>query len=107
MCSTTTMKQHYIIIFLFLFLFCAPILSVAQFGLPAGFELKKFQENENESFYFDYQGNKMPLSENFTARVPLVSGEINDENSKDLNELFRFIYDDDFLKKNMLETTCV
>ena len=52
MCSTTTMKQHYIIIFLFLFLFCAPILSVAQFGLPAGFELKKFQENENESFYF-------------------------------------------------------
>jgi cell division protein FtsQ len=39
--------------------------------------------DENDSFYFDYQGNKMPLSENFTARVPLVSGEINDENSKD------------------------
>jgi hypothetical protein len=51
-CSTTTMKQHYIIIFLVLFLICAPILSVAQFGLPAGFELKKFQENENEAFYF-------------------------------------------------------
>ena len=58
--------------------------------------------DENGSFYFDYQGNKMPLSENFTARVPLVSGEINDENSKDLNELFRFIYDDDFLKKNII-----
>ena len=28
--------------------------------------------DENASFYFDYQGNKMPLSENFTARVPLV-----------------------------------
>jgi cell division protein FtsQ len=58
--------------------------------------------DENGSFYFDYQGNKMPLSENFTARVPLVSGEINDENSKDLNKLFRFIYDDDFLKKNII-----
>ena len=58
--------------------------------------------DENDSFYFDYQGNKMPLSENFTARVPLVSGEINDENSKDLNKLFRFIYDDDFLKKNII-----
>ncbi len=56
----------------------------------------------NGSFYFDYQGNKMPLSENFTARVPIVSGAINDENSKDLNNLFRFIYDDAFLKKNII-----
>jgi len=58
--------------------------------------------NENESFYFDYQGNKIPLSENYTARVPLVTGDINDDNSKDLNKLFRFIYDDDFLKKNII-----
>jgi fructosamine-3-kinase len=29
------------------------------------------------SFYIDYEGNKMPLSANYTARVPLVSGEIN------------------------------
>ena len=58
--------------------------------------------NEYGSFYFDYQGNKMPLSENFTARVPLVSGAINDKNSKDLNKIFRFIYDDAFLKKNII-----
>lgn len=58
--------------------------------------------NEYGSFYFDYQGNKMPLSENFTARVPLVSGAINDKNSKDLNKIFRFIYDDVFLKKNII-----
>ena len=58
--------------------------------------------DENGSFYFDYQGNKMPLSENFTARVPLVSGAINDKNSKDLNKIFRFIYDDAFLKKNII-----
>lgn len=55
-----------------------------------------------ESFYIDYQGGKMPLSNNFTARVPLVSGEIKEKNAKKLNELFRFIYDDDFLRKNIV-----
>ena len=30
----------------------------------------------DRSFYIDYEGNKMPLSDNFTARVPLVSGAI-------------------------------
>ena len=58
--------------------------------------------DEYGSFYFDYQGNKMPLSENFTARVLLVSGAINDKNIKDLNTIFRFIYDDAFLKKNII-----
>jgi cell division protein FtsQ len=58
--------------------------------------------DRGDSFYLDYQGNKMPLSHNFTARVPLVSGEINKENSLALTELFRMIYDDDFLKKNII-----
>ena len=56
----------------------------------------------NDSFYIDYKGNRMPLSANFTARVPLVSGEINKKNSEDLAELFRIIYDDAFLKKNII-----
>lgn len=58
--------------------------------------------DEKGSFYYDYQGNPMPLSDNFTARVPLVSGEINKENRKDLNDLFRYIFDDAFLKKNII-----
>ena len=58
--------------------------------------------NENGSFYIDYQGNIMPLSEHYTARVPLVSGEINKENSKELTDLFRLIYNDEFLKKNII-----
>ncbi len=58
--------------------------------------------SENGSFYIDYQGNTMPLSEFYTARVPLVSGEINKENSKDLFGLFRIIFDDEFLKKNII-----
>ena len=54
------------------------------------------------SFYIDYEGNRMPLSTNFTARVPLVSGGINKNNDEDLAELFRAIYDDAFLKKNII-----
>ncbi len=56
----------------------------------------------DDSFYIDYKGDRMPLSTNFTARVPLVSGEINKKNSEDLAELFRIIYDDAFLKKTSL-----
>lgn len=58
--------------------------------------------DENGSFYIDYQGNVMPLSDLNTARVLLVSGGINKKNSKALSELFRTIYNDDFLKKNII-----
>ena len=58
--------------------------------------------NENQSSYIDYQGNMMPLSDCFTARVPVISGEINKENSQNLFDLFRKIYDDEFLKKNII-----
>lgn len=57
--------------------------------------------NERSSYYIDYEGNKMPLSDNFSARVPLVVGEINDENRKELTVVFQKIHDDDFLKKNI------
>ncbi|SHG09068.1 cell division protein FtsQ [Flavobacterium segetis] len=58
-------------------------------------------ENGN-SFYIDYKGDSMSLSTNFTARVPLVSGKINKNNNEDLAALFRLIYDDSFLKKNII-----
>ncbi len=54
------------------------------------------------SFYIDYKGNRMPLSANFTARVPLVSGGVNVKNNDELAEFFRVIYDDAFLKKNII-----
>ena len=54
------------------------------------------------SFYIDYKGNTMPLSANFTARVPLVLGVIRKQNSEALAELFQKIYDDEFLKKNII-----
>jgi cell division protein FtsQ len=58
--------------------------------------------NDEGSFYIDYEGDRMPLSENFTARVPLVSGVINKKNNEELAQLFRVIYDDDFLRKNII-----
>jgi cell division protein FtsQ len=58
--------------------------------------------DEAGSFYVDYEGNSMPLSDNFTARVPLISGEINDENIKKLSEVLKVIYNDEFLKKNII-----
>src|SRR6476661_1829098 len=33
--------------------------------------------DEKGSFYIDSEGNKMPLSDNYTARVPLLSGAIS------------------------------
>lgn len=56
----------------------------------------------NDSFYIDYEGGVMPLSDNFTARVPLVTGAINRINNENLVQLLRVIYDDDFLKKNII-----
>lgn len=58
--------------------------------------------DDSGSFYIDYKGNRMPLSTNFTARVPLISGGINIKNNDDLADLFRIIYDDAFLKKNII-----
>ncbi len=54
------------------------------------------------SFYIDYQGGIMPLSDEYTARVPIISGEISKENKEELNKLLRFVYNDDFLKKNII-----
>lgn len=53
------------------------------------------------SFYIDYNGKTMPLSELYTARVPLVSGAV-DPKKPELMNVFRSINDDDFLKKNII-----
>ena len=56
----------------------------------------------DKSFYIDYKGDKMLLSQNYTARAPPDSGEINKKNSEKIAELFRIIYNDEFLKKNII-----
>ncbi len=53
------------------------------------------------SFYIDGQGETMPLSGLHTARVPLVSGKVNVKD-QELMRVFRMIFEDDFLKKNII-----
>jgi len=55
----------------------------------------------SQSYYLDYKGHKMPLSETETARVPLVTGEVSKADPKRLRSLLDYIYDDNFLKKNI------
>lgn len=57
---------------------------------------------ETGSFYIDYEGNKMPLSDNYTARVPLLSGQISAVKREKLSEVLSTISKDDFLKKNII-----
>jgi cell division protein FtsQ len=54
------------------------------------------------SFYIDYQGNTMPLSPLHSARILSVSGEFDSKKNQNLVDLFRLIYEDDFLKKNII-----
>ncbi len=56
----------------------------------------------NSSFYIDYQGTEMPLSSNFSARVPLVTAQVTPENKPELVTLLKYIYQDEFLAKNII-----
>ena len=75
--------------------------GVLKAGVRQNTPIARIIDNEG-SFYIDYEGNRMPLSTNFTARVPLVSGGINKNNNEDLAQLLRIIHDDPFLKKNII-----
>ena len=57
--------------------------------------------SDNDSYYLDYKGNKMPLSENFSARVPFVMGAILEKTKEDYVYLFNEIHKDEFLSKNI------
>jgi cell division protein FtsQ len=59
--------------------------------------------NENGSYYLDNKGDKVPLSENFTPRVPVYYGVINANEVKQLVSLFDFIDKDEMLKQNIVD----
>lgn len=61
--------------------------------------------NKTSSFYIDYKGNRMPLSDNFSAQVPLVYGSSNSAYSEKFVTLMKMVYEDDFLKKNIIGMT--
>jgi cell division protein FtsQ len=55
-----------------------------------------------ESYYIDDEGEYMPLSVNYAARVPLVTGNINKEHLDTVFRLAKTVYEDEFLKKHVI-----
>lgn len=55
----------------------------------------------NTSFYIDQEGEEMPLSENFSARVPIING-IAKKDIPTVTELILYIKNDDFLNKHII-----
>ncbi len=57
---------------------------------------------DNKSYYVDKQAKTMPLSANHSARVMLISGNVGEENNKEIHLLVTTILNDDFLKKQII-----
>ncbi len=57
----------------------------------------------NASYYIDESGSYMPLSSNYSARVPLVTGQIEKNNLKSVFKVAKKVYDDDILNKHVVE----
>lgn len=55
-----------------------------------------------QSYYIDIGGSKMPLSSNYSARVPLVTGKVSNDDIPQLHKLTHTIYTDDFLRKEVV-----
>ncbi|GAA4886551.1 cell division protein FtsQ [Flaviramulus aquimarinus] len=57
----------------------------------------------NASYYVDDEGHFMPLSSNYSARVPLVTGYVEKNNLKNVYKIARKIKNDKFLNKHVIE----
>jgi cell division protein FtsQ len=57
----------------------------------------------NASYYIDESGSYMPLSSNYSARVPLVTGQIEKNNLKSVFKVAQKVYNDDILNKHVVE----
>jgi cell division protein FtsQ len=58
--------------------------------------------DQSDSYYIDKVGIKVPLSNNYSARVPLISGIKNEHDIKEILPLLSFILKDDFLQKEIV-----
>ena len=59
--------------------------------------------NTNASYYIDEVGTYMPLSANYSARVPLVTGFIEKNNLENVYIVAKKVHDDDILIKYVTE----
>ena len=58
--------------------------------------------NSSGSYYYDKQGVEMPLSNNYSARIPITSNELNKENCMDIICLANTIESDNFLRQQII-----
>ncbi len=56
----------------------------------------------NENYYIDKELVKMPISSNFSARVPLVKGVYKKEDIKKIQQLMFYIHKDKFLMEEII-----
>lgn len=59
--------------------------------------------NTNASYYIDDEGSFMPLSSNYSARVPLVTGNIKKDKLETVFQFAKAVDEDEFLKKHVIE----
>lgn len=57
----------------------------------------------NASYYLDDEGEFMPLSTNYSARVPLVTGYVEKNKLNNVFKIAHKIYNDPFLRKHIVE----
>ena len=57
--------------------------------------------DEGVAYYIDSRGEKMPLSSNYSARVPMVSG-VNGKDHSKVYLLAKLIYQDEFLHQQII-----
>ncbi|MEZ4781696.1 MAG: cell division protein FtsQ/DivIB [Flavobacteriaceae bacterium] len=57
----------------------------------------------NASYYIDDEGKYMPLSTNYTAHVPIVTGSVEKNNLANIFKIASKIYEDEFLKTHIVE----
>ncbi|WP_400074202.1 cell division protein FtsQ/DivIB [Zobellia russellii] len=56
----------------------------------------------DSKFYLDEDGKQMPLSNSYSARVPIITGRITDEGLADVYKVLTYINTDEFLRKNII-----
>ena len=60
-------------------------------------------QSDKDSFYLDEDGLRMPLSDEYTARMLLVTGDVNTISLEDIFFITDKIYKDEFLKKQIVQ----
>lgn len=58
--------------------------------------------DKNGSYYVDKKGVKVPISENFSARVPLITGIKTEDDLREIIALMQRIAQDEFLQKEII-----